>query len=255
MADVLGRTSTANRRRVSRHGRHISFRRALLAALYFAAVTSCAPPDAVQVRLEASPRPMLTDPTMNVRAQLAGATSGLRYKWFAVAGECDPQQSDTAETHFSFAEGSIKDRITLEVWRGDVQVGHAEIDVKLDEERVQRALAARPVVEITITQIPPWQPSGGTDTRAEISGRVIGNRNPNDLLILYARADVWYRQPSPDAVIPIQPDGTWSSWTHTGASYAALLVRQDVQFFGRVDLLPVVGGLVLARTVVDGVKK
>ena len=243
------------RRRLTRTRRRVPSRHAVLVALCLATGTSCAPPDVVQVRLEASPRPMLTDPTMNVRAAVAGATSGLRYKWFAVAGECDPQQSDTAATHFSFAEGSIKDRITLEVWRGDQQVGHGEIDVKLDEERVRRALAARPAVEITITQIPPWQPSGGTDTRAEISGRVIGSRNPNDLLILYARADVWYRQPSPDAVISIRPDGTWSSWTHTGASYAALLVRQDVQFFGRLDLLPVVGGLVLARTVVEGVKK
>jgi len=218
-------------------------------------VTSCAPADGVRVRLDATPRRLLTDPTMDVRAQVAGATSGLRYKWFAVAGECDPQQSDTAETHFSFAAGSVKDRITLEVWRGDTQVGQGEIDVKLDEKRVQRAFAARPSVEITITQIPPWQPSGGTDTRAEISGRVIGNRSPNDFIVLYARADVWYRQPSPDTVIPIRPDGTWSSWTHTGASYAALLVSQDGQFFGRLDLLPVVGGAVLARTVVDGVRK
>jgi hypothetical protein len=255
MSDVLGEPSTATRRRATRRYLRISARRAMLVAFCLAALSSCAPPDAVQLRLEATPRPLLTDPTMDVRAQVAGATSGLRYKWFAVSGECDPQQTDTARTHFTFAEGSVKDRITLEVWRGDKQVGHGEIDVKLDEERVRRAVAVRPAVEITITQIPPWEPSGGTDTRAEISGRVIGNRSPNDLLILYARADVWYRQPTPDAVIPIRPDGTWSSWTHTGASYAALLVRQDVQFFGRLDLLPVVGGLVLTRTVVEGVKK
>jgi hypothetical protein len=145
----------------------------------------------------------------------------------------DPQQTDTAETQFSFASGSTKDRVTLEVWRGDRQVGEGEIDVALDEKRARNALAARPHTEIRITEIPPWQPGGGTNTRAQISGRIIGNRDPSDVLILYARADVWYRQPTPDAVIPIRPDGSWSSWTHTGGSYAALLARRDVEFFGR----------------------
>jgi hypothetical protein len=110
-------------------------------------------------------------------------------------------------------------------------------------------------VEITITEVPPWEPGGGTNTRAQISGRILGRRDPGDVLILYARADVWYRQPSPDTVIPIRPDGSWSSWTHTGGSYAALLVRRDVEFFGRLDVLPSVGGLVLARTIVEGVRK
>src|SRR5215510_12326692 len=53
-----------------------------------------------------------------IRAEVTGKLGGLRYKWFAVAGECEPQESDGPETVFKFAESAKRDRISLEVWRG-----------------------------------------------------------------------------------------------------------------------------------------
>ena len=58
-----------------------------------------------------------------------------------------------------------------------------------------------------------------------------------------------------NAVHDIRPDKTWPSWTHTGASYAALVVRPEFDAFVRRDRLPQVGGYVLARTIVEGARK
>ena len=221
-----------------------------------AAVSACVGSDAVQVKLQALPEREQTDLRLAIRAQVEGDATKLQYKWSAVSGVCDPQQSDSAATMFSFAEGSLKDRVTLEVWRNDQRVGESEIDVRLDERRARLALKeARPKIEITVTQVPPYEPSGGSNTRATISGRITGERGPNDVLILYARADLWYRQPVPDAEIPVEPDGTWTTWTHTGGSYALLLVKRDADFFGRYDVLPALSGFVLARTIVQGAGK
>jgi hypothetical protein len=253
MSERTSRPSPVARSRAAQRGT-LHLARAVLAAALFAAAASCAQRDAVEVRMQALPRREVMDPRLTITAQVAGPTAGLRYKWFAVSGQCNPQQSDTVLTEFTFANGTDRDRITLEVWRGDKRVGRGELDVQLDPARSE-ALAARPAVQITITKVPPYEPHGGPNTRADIAGRVTGKWSPGDVVILYARADLWYRQPLGDATIPIQPDGTWSSWTHTGSSYAALLVRQDADFFGRFDVLPVVGGLVVARTIVEGTTK
>ena len=53
----------------------------------------------------------------------------------------------------------------------------------------------------------------------------------------------------------IRPDNTWTSWTHTGSSYAALLVRPGFEPVPRLDVLPKIGGYVVARTVVEGMRK
>jgi hypothetical protein len=75
-------------------------------------------------------------------------------------------------------------------------------------------------------------------------------------VIIYARvADSWYIQPVTDAAEPVQTDGTWTNWTHTGWSYAALLVRPGYYPYGRLDTLPPVGGYIVSRTIVDGVKQ
>jgi hypothetical protein len=219
-------------------------------------ICSCTNPDAVQLRLQALPEREQTDLRLAIRAQVEGDASKLQYNWSAVSGVCDPQQSDSASTMFSFAEGSAKDRVTLEVWRDDKRVGESDIEVTLDQRRAKLAMKAeRPKIEILVTQVPPYEPSGGSSTRATISGRINGERGADDVLILYARADLWYRQPVPDAEIRINPDGTWTSWTHTGGSYAVLLVKRDSDFFGRYDVLPALSGLVLARTIVQGAGK
>ena len=74
-------------------------------------------------------------------------------------------------------------------------------------------------------------------------------------VVIYARADAWYIQPHSHTFHPIGADGSWSSWTHTGSSYAALVVRPGFDAYTRLDVLPQVGSYVVARTIVEGVRR
>jgi hypothetical protein len=217
-------------------------------------VAACADPNAVRVRLQSYTRASLDPNQVALRAQVAGPLAGLRYKWFAVAGQSAPQVGDTAETVFTFADGAPHDRVTLEVWRADRRVARAELDVAIDSA-LARTSAHVPKLTLAFTKVPP-SAAGGPDTRSDIAGRVAGELTPDLRVVVYARAgDVWYIQPSPDARLVIAADGTWRSWTHTGTSYAALVARPGFVALPRYDVLPQVGGWVVARTVVDGAER
>ena len=195
---------------------------------------------------------------LEIMAQATGPMTGLRYKWFSVAGACSPQESDKPTTLFKFADGATRDRVTVEVWHAGKLAGQSSIDVKLDE--VQARLSAQEKIpadlKIEIDRIPPYEPQGGADTRADIAGKVSGMTAPGYSVVLYARAsEIWYIQPTAYASHAIRPDNTWTSWTHTGSSYAALLVRPGFEPAPRLDVLPKVGGYVVARTIVEGTRK
>ena len=118
----------------------------------------------------------------------------------------------------------------------------------LDKERL-------PAVQIAITNVPPYEPAGGPNTRAEIAGTVNGELAPDCKVIIYARAaELWFIQPNAYASHAIRADKTWSSWTHTGSSYSALVVRPGFDPVLRLDVLPHVGGYVIARSIVEGKK-
>jgi hypothetical protein len=127
--------------------------------------------------------------------------------------------------------------------------------VKLDDQSVALAGRATPDVRVNISTIPPYQPLGGSETRAQIAGRVSGVSGSDYSVVLYARADAWYIQPELFATVPIEKNGTWESWTHTGSSYAALVVRPGFEALPRLDVLPQVGGYVVARDIVEGVRR
>ena len=189
---------------------------------------------------------------MEILAQISGPQAGLRYKWYAVAGDCTPQESEWPATVFRFAAGSVRDRVSVEVWREEKVVATESIDVQLDAQRaaVQRALL--PDVKIEITKVPPYDVHGGPDTRADIAGVVHGEVDPSYKVLVYARADAWYIQPVGGMLHAIRPDNTWATWTHTGSSYAVLVVRPGYEPFARLDALPQLGGYVVGRTIVDG---
>ncbi len=215
-------------------------------------VAACADRDAVRVLLHAQPSPDGDGRRLEIRAEVTGPQAGLRYKWFSVSGECQPQEGDRPSTVFEFADGTTRDRVSLEVWRDDERVATRELDVTLDEPRVRAASRRQPKVQIAIIKIPPYEPEGGPDTRADIAGTVSGEVSPDLRVVIYARADAWYSQPTPYALHAIGSGNTWSSWTHTGSSYAALVVWRTYTPFARLDVLPQVGGDVLARTIVEG---
>jgi len=228
--------------------------RGFSAAVALSLLAACSSRDTVRVDLQSGPAPGGEVRRVRVTAQVSGSLEGLRYKWFAVAGECDPQESSLPVTDFRFAPRANRDRVTLEVWRGSEQVARGELDVELDPRLAVLANEPPPNVAVEITRVPPYEPAGGPETRADIEGRVRGDLAPGLRIVVYARADAWYIQPLHQRWHVIRPDSTWGTWTHTGSSYAALIVRPDFPLLPRLDMLPNVGGDVVARTIVEGAR-
>ena len=113
---------------------------------------------------------------------------------------------------------------------------------------VDRTLA-QPSIEFTKI---PREDKGGVWETDTISGRVAGAR-PGQRIVLFARSGAWYVQPYADQPFTnIQPDSTWSSSTHLGTEYAALLVEPGYVPTSPTFELPGEGGGVIAIRVVEG---
>lgn len=108
---------------------------------------------------------------------------------------------------------------------------------------------AKPPIKFTI--VPPAD-KGGSQTSDIIGGRV-HNARPQHRIVLFARSGAWYVQPYADQPFTtIQPDSTWTSPTHLGTEYAALLVEPGYVPPAFVAELPPEGNGVVAITVVEG---
>jgi hypothetical protein len=232
----------------------INPRRSVSTVLGFIVLSAgCAPGRDVQVQLEMH-RPQAYDPRLvEVQAMVLGPQTGLNYKWFSVEGDFEPQESYEPKTQFTFAPNSVRDRIWVEVWRNYQKVAESALDVNV-EARPSSSNEKVPVPELTITRVPRYQPEGGPDTRDTIAGTVRTPVASDYKVIVYARADAWYIQPTPFSMQPIEGDNTWQSWTHTGSSYAALVVRKTYKPLTRLDVLPQIDADVLSRAVVEGRK-
>jgi hypothetical protein len=104
---------------------------------------------------------------------------------------------------------------------------------------------------ITFTRIPPAA-QGGRERVDTISGRVSGAR-PGQRIVVYAKSGPWWVQPWPEQpFIPIESDSKWSTQTHLGYEYAALLVNADYHPAPTIDVAPTAGGSVVALTIVNG---
>ena len=114
-----------------------------------------------------------------------------------------------------------------------------------------RQAATHPSIEFSV--IPPAA-EGGPDTVAPIAGRVTGAR-AGQRIVLFAKAGVWWVQPTIDAPFTvIQPDSTWSTSTHLGTDYAALLVEAGYRPPPKLEALPPEGRDVVAVKVIPGEK-
>jgi hypothetical protein len=83
---------------------------------------------------------------------------------------------------------------------------------------------------ITITQVPPNDPVGDRDSRADIAGKVLEARPEEYRIVIYSFTDLWYVQPTTEhSKIEIKPDGTWSAEIQTGSKYTILLVPPNFQ--------------------------
>jgi len=224
---------------------------AVAAGMAVLLLTACRESDSVHVQLHAQPAEGNATTVVAVDAQVSGPLEGLKYKWFAVSGVCEPQESDRPATLFRFAEGARQDQVSLEVWRNGERVAEDHIRMTYDD---QSPAANVPGVrsQIEITQIPPLEP-GGEKTHAYIGGTVKGDGVSNCFVAVYVRASgKWYIQPTSGALQAVRQGKEWDTWTHTGQKYAALLVRRDFEPLDKLDMLPEVRDGVLAAAVVDG---
>jgi hypothetical protein len=105
---------------------------------------------------------------------------------------------------------------------------------------------------IEFTRIPPAA-QGGRERTDVISGRVVGAA-PNQRIVVYARSGPWWVQPWPEKpFVAIQPDHTWSTPTHLGFEYAALLVDPGYEPPPTMDVSPTAGGSIAMVQTVKGV--
>jgi hypothetical protein len=87
----------------------------------------------------------------------------------------------------------------------------------------------------------------------QISGRVQGAET-GDAIVVFARSGLWYVQPFvANPYTTIRRDSTWSTSTHFGSEYAAVLVRSGYRPPPTIDALPEIGGAVVAIARVSGV--
>jgi hypothetical protein len=105
---------------------------------------------------------------------------------------------------------------------------------------------------IEFTHIPPAA-QGGRERVDTISGRVRNGR-PKQQIVIYAHSGQWWVQPWPEhPFIPVKADSTWTTETHLGFEYAALLVEPDYHPLALTDVLPPQGGSIALVTIVKGV--
>jgi hypothetical protein len=105
---------------------------------------------------------------------------------------------------------------------------------------------------IEFTKIPPAA-QGGRERVDTISGRVTGVR-PGQRVVVYARSGPWWVQPWPDKpFIPIQADSTWSTETHLGFEYAAMVVEPTYHPPPTMDIAPTKGGSIVAVKIEKGI--
>jgi len=104
---------------------------------------------------------------------------------------------------------------------------------------------------IEFTKVPPAA-QGGPERVETIAGRVHGF-HPGEQIVIYAHSGPWWIQPYSDhPFVPIQSDSTWSTPTHFGFEYAALLVEKGYHPPPTMDVAPTPGGPVISVAVVKG---
>ena len=99
----------------------------------------------------------------------------------------------------------------------------------------------------------PIATEGGPDKLDTIEGYATGTQ-PGQQIVLYAKAqELWWVQPlSEKPFTQLQANSKWSSQTHLGLEYAALLVNPGYKPPRTTETLPVAGAGIAAISVVKG---
>ena len=114
----------------------------------------------------------------------------------------------------------------------------------------ERSSLPPPTIEFTI--VPPAA-GGGPDTLMPIAGRV-AKAQRGDVIVLFAKSNVWWVQPFRSRPLTaIDEDFSWTTTTHLGTEYAALLVRPGYRPPTTTEELPSPGGDIIAVATVKGI--
>jgi hypothetical protein len=98
---------------------------------------------------------------------------------------------------------------------------------------------------IKITTVPPR--GEGPDKIDLIAGTVTGVNVKECKVVIFAKTNVWWVQPTAaEPYTSIEQGGKWEADIHLGYEYAALLVKTSYKAPPTLDVLPGVGGNVLA---------
>ena len=55
--------------------------------------------------------------------------TGLTYKWIAESGQCTPQETDGPGTTYVFVDDAKRDRLSVEIWRGNERLGRNQLEI------------------------------------------------------------------------------------------------------------------------------
>lgn len=93
----------------------------------------------------------------------------------------------------------------------------------------------------------PQAGTGGPASNGILSGRV-QPLGPDEQMVIYVRIrQSWWVQPfANQRFTEIHPDGSWSTTTHLGQEFAAILIKKGYVPGPLIDSLPVIGGNILA---------
>jgi hypothetical protein len=104
---------------------------------------------------------------------------------------------------------------------------------------------------IEFTRVPPA--GDGTPEKLDVIAGRVNRARPGDRVVLFALSGVWWVQPQADhPFTTIQPDSRWTSSTHPGSAYAALLVDARYRPPLTMNGLPEKAGPVLAVAIMKG---
>jgi hypothetical protein len=224
-----------------------------------AAWLACGPSKSSPPSVSLDVTPVPNNNRFDAKANVTGSAEGVRYRFYANDGACDPQESDSGTAQCTAGPMAKTIAITVEIFRGTELLDRARKELPVPQRAVEPDAPQppqRPVqqgLDIRVTTIPPYDPTGGPDTRADIAGIVYGAQDPSLYkVVVYAHTDLWYVQPLLGSTTDLDRTGSWSNWTHTGAQYAALLVRSSYSPPAQLGQRPQAHGDVVAVTVVDG---
>jgi hypothetical protein len=219
--------------------------------------------------LDQTAKELAPDATMTINLTSAYPPQGTRYIWYSDKGRCEPPETESPWTKYIAPHEPGQYRVTVEVKNGNRTLFSDGVSLnviapdKMNTEVVPSSSAlpeegnslTSASARIRIRQVPTYDPVGGPAAMEEIAGEVTGVDLKGLRIVIYAWTDNWYVQPfSMAPFTDLEPDGKWSTQSHLGSRYAALLVKPSFNPRNIISTLPAVGGDVLAVNTTQGRK-